>query len=78
LGRSFLSVFFKIQESTEQDSKAVELINAKTQFDIKYLDLLVLAGVNVLSPFGCTEERLKDYIVYEAKQSELEPLLITT
>jgi len=59
--------------------KAVELINAETQFDVKkYLDLLMLAGVNVLSPFGYTEERLKDYIVYEAKQSELEPLLITT
>ena len=54
--------------------KAAELISADTRFDVeKYVDMLILAGANVLSPFGYTEERLKDQIVYGEKQTVLKP-----
>jgi DNA polymerase elongation subunit (family B) len=59
--------------------KAVELVNAETPFDAeKYVDMLVLAGANILSPFGYTEEALKDQIVYGEKQTVLKPVLTTT
>lgn len=59
--------------------KAVELVNAETRFDAeKYVDMLVLAGANILSPFGYTEEALKDQIVYGEKQTALKPVLTTT
>ena len=54
--------------------KAAELINAETRFDAeKYVDMLILAGANILSPFGYTEERLKDEICYGEKQTVLNP-----
>jgi len=35
--------------------KVAELVNDETRFDFeKYVDLLIMAGVNILSPFGCT------------------------
>jgi len=59
--------------------KAAELINPETRFDAeKYVDMLILAGANVLSPFGYTEDALKDQIVYGEKQTMLEPVLTTT
>ena len=59
--------------------KAAELINAETRFDVeKYVDMLILAGANILSPFGYTEEALKDQIVYGEKQTVLEPVLTAT
>jgi DNA polymerase elongation subunit (family B) len=59
--------------------KAVELVNADTRFDVeKYVDMLILAGANILSPFGYTEEKLKDQIVYGERQTVLRPLLTTT
>jgi DNA polymerase elongation subunit (family B) len=59
--------------------KAAELINAETRFDVeKYVDMLILAGANILSPFGYTEEALKDQIVYGEKQTVLKPILATT
>ena len=56
--------------------KAAELINAETRFDAgKYVDMLILAGANILSPFGYTEEALKDQVVYGGKQTLLKPVL---
>jgi len=58
--------------------RAAELVNAETRFDAeKYLDLLILAGANILSPFGYTEKLLKD-VVYGEKQSKLTPFPRTT
>ncbi|MCZ2856535.1 MAG: hypothetical protein O2U62_05535 [Candidatus Bathyarchaeota archaeon] len=58
--------------------KAAELIDAETRFDAeKYVDMLILAGVNILSPFAYDEERLKDYVVYGEKQTMLKPVLKT-
>jgi len=40
----------------------------KSRFDAeKYVDMLILAGANILSPFGHAEEALKDQIVYGEK-----------
>ena len=59
--------------------KAAELINAETRFDAeKYVDMLIVAGANILSPFGYTEEALKDQIVYGKKQTVLKPVLTAT
>ena len=59
--------------------KAAELVDAETRFDAeKYVDMLVLAGASVLSPFGYTEEALKDQIVYGEKQTVLRPILTAT
>jgi len=56
--------------------KAAELIDADTRFDVKkYVDMLIVAGANILSSFGYTEERLKDEIVYGEKQTVLKPAL---
>jgi len=58
--------------------KAAELINAKTRFDAeKYVEMLILAATNILSPFGYTQERLKDRIVYGERQMMLSPVLRT-
>jgi len=59
--------------------RAAELVNAETRFDAeKYLDLLILAGADILSPFGYTEKLLKDEVVYGEKQSKLTPFPRTT
>ncbi len=59
--------------------KAAELINDETRFDVeKYVDMLILAGANILSPFGYTEEALKDQIVYGQKQTDLRPVFAIT
>jgi DNA polymerase I len=59
--------------------KAAELVNAETRFDAqKYEDMLILAGANILSPFGHTEDTLKDQIVYGEKQTVLKPILTLT
>jgi DNA polymerase elongation subunit (family B) len=51
---------------------AAELVDEETRFDVeKYVDLLILAGVNILSPFGYTEDNLKDQIVYGEQQTVL-------
>ncbi len=56
--------------------KAAELVNAETRFDVqKYVNMLILAGANILSPFGHTEGALKDQIVYGEKQTVLKPIL---
>jgi DNA polymerase elongation subunit (family B) len=58
--------------------RAAELINAETRFDAeKYVDMLILAGANILSPFGYTEKVLKDQIVYGERQTVLKPALTT-
>ncbi len=58
--------------------KAAELIDAETRFDAeKYVNMLILAGANILSPFSYNEERLKDYVIYGEKQTMLEPVLKT-
>jgi len=59
--------------------KAAELIDVETRFDVeKYVEMLILAGANILSPFGYTQERLRDHIVYGEKQMMLTPILRTT
>jgi DNA polymerase elongation subunit (family B) len=59
--------------------KVAELVNNDTRFDTeKYVDMAILAGANVLSPFGYAEEALKDQIVYGEKQTLLKPVLTTT
>jgi DNA polymerase elongation subunit (family B) len=56
--------------------KAAELVNAETHFDVqKYVDMLILAGANILSPFKYSEERLKDLVVYGEKQTMFESVL---
>ena len=58
--------------------KAAELINAETSFDVeKYVDILIVAGANILSLFGYTEEVVKDRIVYGEEQTVLKPVLTT-
>ncbi|MDH5780935.1 MAG: hypothetical protein OEZ29_10120, partial [Candidatus Bathyarchaeota archaeon] len=57
--------------------KVAELVNDDTYFDVeKYVDMLIMAGVNILSPFGCTEEGLKAEICYGEKQTVLKPALM--
>ena len=59
--------------------KAAELVNADTRFDTeKYVDMLIMAGANLVSPFGYTEEGLKDEICYGEKQIVLNPTLTIT
>jgi DNA polymerase elongation subunit (family B) len=56
--------------------KAAELIDADTHFDAEeYLNMLILAATDILSPFGYTEELLKDRVVYGEKQAALKPFL---
>jgi len=56
--------------------KVAELVNADTRFDVeKYVDMLIMAGANILSPFGYGEEQLKDHVVYGEKQITLKPIL---
>ncbi len=59
--------------------KAAELINAETRFDAeKYVEMLILAAANILSPFGYTQKRLKDHTIYDERQTMLRPILRTT
>ncbi len=59
--------------------KAAELINADTRFDAeKYVEMLILAAANILSPFGYTQKRLKDHTIYDERQTMLRPILRTT
>ncbi len=59
--------------------KVAELVNSDTRFDTeKYVDMLILAATNILSPFGCTEEGLKDKVYYGEKQTVLNPTLTMT
>ncbi len=58
--------------------KAAELVNAETRFDAeKYVEMLILAAANILSPFGYTQERLKDHIVQGKRQMMLSSVLRT-
>jgi DNA polymerase elongation subunit (family B) len=64
--------------SASKRVKAAELIT-ETHFDVeKYVDMLILAGANILSPFGWAEETLKDQTVYGEKQTALKPAVTTT
>ena len=59
--------------------KVAELVNDDTRFDVeKYVDMLIMAGVNILGPFGCTEEGLKAEICYSEKQTVLKSTLMIT
>jgi DNA polymerase elongation subunit (family B) len=52
--------------------KAAELVGDDTRFDAeKYVDMLILASANILSPFGYTEKTLKDRLVHREKQMVL-------
>jgi DNA polymerase elongation subunit (family B) len=52
--------------------KAAELVDENTHYDVKkYLELLLSAGANVLSPFGYTTEKLYGMIVHNEKQVAL-------
>jgi len=59
--------------------KVAELIDAETRYDVrKYVAMLILAGANILSPFGYNEEGLKDEICYSERQIALKPSLAIT
>jgi DNA polymerase elongation subunit (family B) len=59
--------------------KVAELIDTETRYDVrKYVAMLILAGANILSPFGYTEEGLKDEICYGERQIVLKPTLTIT
>ncbi len=59
--------------------RVVELVNGDTRFDTeKYVDMLILAATNILSPFGHTEEELKDKLYFGKKQTVLNPTLMIT
>jgi DNA polymerase elongation subunit (family B) len=52
--------------------RVAELVNDDTRFDTeKYVDMLILAGANILAPFEPTEKRFGDHIVYGQKQMPL-------
>ncbi|MFB0501284.1 MAG: DNA polymerase domain-containing protein, partial [Candidatus Bathyarchaeia archaeon] len=56
--------------------KVAGLVSGDTRFDTeKYVDMLILAATNILSPFGYTEEGLKDKVYYGEKQAVLNPTL---
>jgi DNA polymerase elongation subunit (family B) len=56
--------------------KVAELVNVETRYDVrKYIAMLILAGANILSPFGYTEEELKDEICYGERQIVLKPTI---
>jgi len=60
-------------------AKAAELITSETPFDAeKYVDMLIMAGANILSQFGYAKEKLKDEICYGEKQTVLNPTLTIT
>lgn len=49
--------------------RATELVDEKTRYDFKkYLELLLAAGANILTPFGYTAEKLHNLIVRNQKQ----------
>ncbi len=55
--------------------KIAELVNAETPFDAeRYVDMLIRAGANILSPFGYNERMLKNRLVYGERQMILAPL----
>jgi len=43
----------------------------------KYVNMLVLAGANILSPFGYTEKILRDHLFYGERQMALQPVMTT-
>jgi DNA polymerase elongation subunit (family B) len=45
--------------------KAAELITDTTRYDaMKYLDLLLSAVANILSPFGYSTKKLREEVLY--------------
>ena len=64
---------------TEAESKrlnrrvrAAELVDENTGHDVKkYLELLLLAAANILSPFGYTSDKLYDLVVRNQRQVAL-------
>jgi DNA polymerase elongation subunit (family B) len=55
--------------------KAAELMDDGRCVDTeKYVEMLILAGANILSPFGYTEKGLKDRLVHGEKQMILVPM----
>jgi DNA polymerase-2 len=52
--------------------RAAELVDENTRYDVrKYLELLLAAGANILSPFGYTSEKLHDLVVRNQRQIAL-------
>ena len=52
--------------------RVAELIDSETQFDVEeYSEMLILAGANILSPFGYDEQKLKRQIVHGMRQTTL-------
>jgi DNA polymerase elongation subunit (family B) len=51
---------------------AAALVDEETRYDTdKYLELLISAGANILSPFGYTFEELYRRVVQNQKQTML-------
>jgi len=52
--------------------RVAELVDDSTRYDVKkYLELLLAAGANILSPFGYTSEKLYDLVVRNQRQVAL-------
>jgi DNA polymerase elongation subunit (family B) len=56
--------------------RVAELVDEKTRYDVKkYLELLLSAGANILSPFGYSAEKLYKLVVQNRKQIQQYTLL---
>jgi len=52
--------------------RAAELVDENTRYDVKkYLELLLAAGANILSPFGYSAEKLHDLVARNQRQVAL-------
>jgi len=51
---------------------AAQLANSTTKYDVeKYLELLFSAAENILSSFGYSAKKIRDYVLYQEKQATL-------
>jgi len=49
--------------------RVAQLLDANTRYDVeKYLDLLFAAAENILSPFGYSAQKIRDYVLHREKQ----------
>ena len=52
--------------------RVAELVDENTRYDVKkFLEMMLSAGANILSPFGYTTERLYGLVVQNQKQGTL-------
>ena len=47
-------------------------VNSKTRYDVKkYLEMLFSSAENILSPFGYSMQKIRDYVLHQEKQTLL-------